>query len=62
MYLSRCKVCKGIKVHLVKQFNIFKVNQSVPYDVRKRNVLQRRNPNFHKYGTYTISYLAPKLW
>ena len=40
--------------------NIFKVNQTVPYDLRKRNVLQSRNPSSVRYGT--ISYIAPKMW
>ena len=33
--------------------NIFKVNRTVPYDLRKQNVLQSGNP---------ISYIAPKIW
>ena len=41
--------------------NIFKVNQTIPYDLRKRNVLQSRNPNSVKYGAGTISYIAPKM-
>ena len=36
--------------------NMFKINQTVPYNLRKRNVLQIRNPNSVKYGTKTISY------
>ena len=31
--------------------NIFKVNQTVSYDLRKQNVLQSRNPNSLRYGT-----------
>ena len=42
--------------------NIFKVNQTVPYDLRKRNVLQSRNPSSVRYGSDTISYIAPKTW
>ena len=42
--------------------NIFKVNQTVLYDVRKRNVLQSINPSSVRYGTETISYIAPKIW
>ena len=34
--------------------NIFKANQTTPYDLRKRNVLQSRNPNSVKYGTEII--------
>ena len=42
--------------------NIFKVNQTVPYDFRKRNVLRSRNPNSVRYGTQTIFYITPKIW
>ena len=42
--------------------NIFKVNQTVPYDLRKRGVLQNRNISSIRYGTETISYIAPKIW
>ena len=42
--------------------NIFKVDQTVPYDLRKRNVLQSRNSSSVRYGTETISYIAPKIW
>ena len=42
--------------------NTFKVNQTVPYDLRKRNVLQSRNPSSVRYGTETISYIAPNIW
>ena len=41
--------------------NIFKTNQTVSYDVRKRNVLQSRNPSSVRYDTDTISYIAPKI-
>ena len=42
--------------------NIFKVNQTAPYDLRKRNVLQSRNPTPVRYGTLNIFYIVPKLW
>ena len=42
--------------------NIFKVNQTVPYDLRKRNVLQSRNSSSVRYGTETIPDMAPKIW
>ena len=42
--------------------NIFKVNQNVPCDLRKRNVLQSRNPSSVRYGAETISYIALKIW
>ena len=42
--------------------NIFKVTQTILYDLRKRNLLQSRTPNFVKYGTESISYISPKIW
>ena len=42
--------------------NTFKVNQTLPYDFRKRNVPQSRDPSYVRYGTETISYIAPKIW
>ena len=41
--------------------NIFKVNQTVPFDLRKQNVLQSRNPSSVRYGTKSMSYTAPKI-
>ena len=34
--------------------NIFKVNQTVPYDLRKRNVLQSRNPSSVRYRDHVL--------
>ena len=42
--------------------NIFKINQTAPYDLRKRNVLQSRNPSSARFDTETIPYIAPKIW
>ena len=42
--------------------NIFKVNETVPFDLRKRNVLQGRISSSVRHGTETISYIAPKIW
>ena len=42
--------------------NIFKINQTVPYDLRKRNVLHIRNPSSVRDGTERISYITPKIW
>ena len=41
--------------------NIFKVNQTVSCDLRKRNVFQSRNPRSVRYDSETISYIAPKI-
>ena len=42
--------------------NIFKITQTVPYDLRKQKVLQSRNPSSVRYGTETIPYIVPKIW
>ena len=42
--------------------NIFKVNQTVPYDLKKRSVLQSINPSSVRSGTETKSYIALKIW
>ena len=40
----------------------FKVNETIPYDLRMRNELYARNPKTVRYGTETISFLSPKTW
>ena len=42
--------------------SIFKVNQTVPCDLRKRNIIQARNPSSVRYGTEIISHIVPKIW
>ena len=42
--------------------NIFKVNETIPYDLGKPNVLQRSKPSSVRYATENISYIAPKIW
>ena len=41
---------------------VFKLNQNFPYELRTLNPLRSRNPKTVKYGTESISYLAPKIW
>ena len=41
---------------------VFKLNKTIPYDLRMRNELYARNPKTVRYGTETISFLAPKIW
>ena len=41
---------------------VFKVNETVPYDLRMCNKLYARNPKIVRYGTETISFLSPKIW
>ena len=42
--------------------NVFHFNTNIPYNLRSRSELYSRNPKTVKYGTETISYLAPKIW
>ena len=42
------------------QAKIFKVNETISYDLRMRNKLYARNPKTVKYGTKTMSFLSPK--
>ena len=42
--------------------NISQVITNNPYSLRSSNELYCRNPKTVKYGTETISYLAPKIW
>ena len=53
------KFFHGLSPSLMK--NIFQVNTNNPYSLRSPNELYRRNPKTVKYGTETISYLAPKI-
>ena len=40
---------------------VFKVNETIPYDLRMRNESYARNPKAVRYGTETISFLSPKI-
>ena len=42
--------------------NVFKVNETIPYDLRMRNQLYAANPKRVRYGTETISFLSAKIW
>ena len=54
------KFLHGLSPSIMK--NVFHFNTSIPYNLRSRNELYSRNPKRVKYGTETISYLAPKIW
>ena len=41
---------------------VFKVNETIPYDLRIQNKLYARDPTKVRYGTETISLLSPKIW
>ena len=50
----------GLSSSIMK--NVFHFNTNIPYNLRSRSELCSRNPKTVKYGTETISYLAPKVW
>ena len=50
----------GLSPSIMK--NVFHFNTNIPYNLRSRSELYSRNPKTVKYGTETISYLAPKIW
>ena len=41
---------------------VFKINRTLPYNLRTQNKFSIRVPKTVKYGTDTISFLAPKVW
>lgn len=41
---------------------VLKLNNPVPYNLRNSKELYSRNPKSVRYGTETISFLAPKIW
>ena len=41
---------------------VFKVNETIPHDLRMRNQLYARNPKTVRYSTETTSFLSPKTW
>ena len=42
--------------------NVFHKNISNSYDLRNHEGLCSRNPKTLRYGTETVSYMAPKIW
>ena len=42
--------------------NVFRLNTNIPYNLKSLSKLYCRNSKTVKYGTETISYLAPKIW
>ena len=42
--------------------DIIKLNRPPTYNLRTRQELYSRNPKTVRYGTETISFLAPKIW
>ena len=41
---------------------VFKINRTLPYNLRIQNKFSVRVPKTVKYGTVTVSFLAPKVW
>ena len=41
---------------------VLKINKTLPYNLRTQNDFSSRVPKTVKYGTETISFLAPKVW
>ena len=41
---------------------VFKVNETIPYDLRMCNQLYAANPKRVRYGAETISFLPAKIW
>ena len=41
---------------------VFKVNETIPFDLRMRNELYAGNSKTVKYVTETISFLSPEIW
>ena len=41
---------------------VFKINRILQYNLRTHNDYSSRVPKTVKYGTETISFLAPKFW
>ena len=42
--------------------NVFHKNISNSYDLRNHEELYSRSPKTVRYGTETVSYMAPKIW
>ena len=41
---------------------VFKINETVPYELRIHNGLYGTIPKTVRYGTETIYFLSPKIW
>ena len=41
---------------------VFKINRTLPYNLRTQNYFSSRVPKTVKYGKETISFIAPKVW
>ena len=41
---------------------VFKINKTLPYNLRTHDELSSRVPKTVNYGRESISFLAPKVW
>ena len=41
---------------------VFQIKSPAPYYLRDKNELYSRNPKTVKYGTESVSFMAPKIW
>ena len=55
-----CKFLNGLSPSFLN--NVFHKNISDSYDLRNHKELYSRNPKTVRYGTETVSYIAPKIW
>ena len=53
------KYLHGLSAAILSE--VFKVNETTPYDLRMRNELYSRNPKIVKYGTETTFFLSPEM-
>ena len=54
------KFFHGLSPSIMK--NVFHFNTNIPCNLRSRSEFYSRIPKTVKYGTETVSYLAPKIW
>ena len=41
--------------------NVFEF-KSVPYNMRRQDLSRSRNVHYMRHGTYSLTYLGPKIW
>ena len=70
-FMSHQRNVQSLAIEIYKYFHgqspailseVFKVNETIPYDLRISNKLYSRNPKKVRYGAETISSLSPKIW
>ena len=56
------EICKFLNRLSPSPKNVFHKNISNSYDLQNHKELYSRNPKTVRYGTETVSYIAPKIW